>query len=95
MKLVQVPASLADDLCDNGGWRVTFATRNGALAQQWESLARALCHIEENTERQDLFLPGRLATWVTPATGASAAGQIPLGNSIGVPPSVNSPGQRR
>jgi hypothetical protein len=32
-------------------------------AQQWESLTRALCRIEEQAGNQDLPLPGTLATW--------------------------------
>jgi hypothetical protein len=34
-----------------------------AQAQQWESLTRALCRIEEEAGNQDLPLPCRLGSW--------------------------------
>jgi hypothetical protein len=49
---------------DAGTWH--NAVRNcldKAHAQQWESLRRALCNIEEQAQAQGVPLPGRLATW--------------------------------
>ena len=49
---------------DGATWR--NAVRGGmdkTQAQQWESLTRALCHIEEQAGEQSLLLPGMLATW--------------------------------
>jgi hypothetical protein len=49
---------------DGGAWRNTVCGGfDQAQAQQWESLTRALCHIEEQARQQGLPLPGRLATW--------------------------------
>lgn len=39
MVVVRVPGSLADELCENDGWRVTFGARNGAADVALEVLA--------------------------------------------------------
>jgi hypothetical protein len=49
---------------DGDTWRNEVCdSLDQAHAQQWESLARALCRIEEQAGKQDLPLPSRLATW--------------------------------
>lgn len=37
--LIQVPGSLADDLCDNNGWRVALAARSTTLEVALEVLS--------------------------------------------------------
>ena len=39
MTLVQMPESLADDLCDGNGWKVVLATRSGAVEVALEVIA--------------------------------------------------------
>lgn len=39
MTLVQMPESLADDLCDGNGWKVALATRSGAVEVALEVIA--------------------------------------------------------
>jgi hypothetical protein len=39
MMLVQMPESLADELCDSNGWKVALATRSGAVEVALEVVA--------------------------------------------------------
>jgi hypothetical protein len=49
---------------DGDTWRNEVCdSLDQAHAQQWESLTRALCRIEEQAGKQDVPLPSKLATW--------------------------------